>query len=323
MAHWDDPAWLAEVDGWVAAAVRATGSELTGDRDQSHDRPWSTAIAYPTAAGRVWFKANAPGTAHEPALVALLSRLVPDLVPEVVAVDPARAWSLSRDAGPMARALVGPGELARVLRRELPRYAEAQLALAPHVPELLATGVLDRSPPRLPALLAELLAELGSLPEADGGLGPERLRAVEARYAAYPSWCAQLEAGGVPATVQHDDLHSGNLCLPGPDGPARVIDWGDASVSHPFSTLLVTLGAVAHAAGVPVEDPVVDGVREAYLEPFAAYGTPAWLREQVRLARLTGVVVRAASWRAALLGQPPEVHRDLGFPVRAWLEDDD
>jgi hypothetical protein len=41
--------------------------------------------------GKVWFKANRIGTCHEPELISTLGSLVPDLVPEVLAIDAERA----------------------------------------------------------------------------------------------------------------------------------------------------------------------------------------------------------------------------------------
>ena len=46
-----------------------------------------------------------------------------------------------------------------------------------------------------------------------------------------------------PATVQHDDLHDGNVF--GSADAVRIIDWGDASLAHPFGTLLITLRVLA------------------------------------------------------------------------------
>jgi len=62
--------------------------------------PWSRVAVYDVrhadgAEGRIWFKANGIGTRHEPELLSALTSIVPDLVPEVLAIDPARAWSLS------------------------------------------------------------------------------------------------------------------------------------------------------------------------------------------------------------------------------------
>jgi len=91
------------------------------------------------------------------------------------------------------------------------------------------------------------------------------------------------------------------------------------SVMHPFATMLVTLGSIARAAGLDAQGPAVRRVRDAYLEPFAAFGTSAELVRLLDLATRTGVVARALSWDDALRGAGPEAQAAWEFPVREWL----
>ncbi len=53
----------------------------------------------------------------------------------------------------------------------------------------------------------------------------------------------ELEAFGIPETIQHDDLHDGQVFVK--DGRYLLQDWGDSCISHPFHTLTVTLRALA------------------------------------------------------------------------------
>ena len=135
----------------------------------------------------------------------------------------------------------------------------------------------------------------------------------------YDAWCDELASSRVPSTVQHDDLHSSNICWGGSTADARVIDWGDASWGFALGTMLCTLNSVAWHARCELDDPRVTRVRDAYLEPFTAYAERAELLRQVELARRTGCVTRALSYRASLLGEPVATHRKEDFPVRGWL----
>ena len=136
VAEWSSSAFHDLATRWVADECARQSIDLTGDRDQPHCRPWSSTISYETTAGRMWFKVNGSGTRHEPPLVAALSGLVPQLVPELVAVDLDRGWSLSRDAGPVMRSTATPDELWSTWETLLVRYADAQLQLATAVPVL-------------------------------------------------------------------------------------------------------------------------------------------------------------------------------------------
>ena len=269
--------------------------------------------------GRVWFKVNGPGTLHEATLVAALGEIVPDLVPDVLAVDPARGWSLSRDAGPLMRSVAGPEDLWSRWEQILVRYAEAQILLGDHLTELLATGVHEASPTTLPDQAAALLDELGRLPVDQGGLSADEVDAVSNLLPAYGRWCAELADSGIPDSLQHDDLHSANICWPGSSLAARIIDWGDASIGFPLGTMLCTMNSISHYAGTGLDDPRVLSVRDAYLEPFTRFAERIELVRYVDLARRTGCVARALSYRAALCGEPISTHVDQDFPVCGWF----
>jgi Phosphotransferase enzyme family len=304
---------------WVTAQVSGLGGAVTSAGEPHGTRVWSHTIAFGTTLGPLWFKANAVGTRHEPRLHRHLAGVIPDLVPELLALDEQQGWSLLRDAGPTLRAVASPADQGPTWERLLPRYAQAQLTLAGHLDDLAATGVPERSPASLPEQAAALVDELSALEEHRGGLGPDRRAALEAGLPAYQRWCAELAASGIPCALQHDDLHSANVCVDGHQ--VRILDWGDASLGHPFGTMLATLNSVAFHAGTAPDDPLVHRLRDAYLEPFTPYAAHADLVRLVEVARRVGRVTRALSWRAALVTEPPEAHAEWDFPVRGWLEE--
>jgi hypothetical protein len=52
-------------------------------------------------------------------------------------------------------------------------------------------------------------------------------------------------------------------------GRLRVLDWGDASISHPFASLLVTFRFLEEVTRLQPEDPWFARLHDAYLEPWA------------------------------------------------------
>jgi hypothetical protein len=345
---------------WVTSSCADLGLVVASPGELLHNRPWSCAVSYEIREadgtdGRVWFKANGIGTRQEPPLISALGALVPDLVPEVLAIDAERAWSLTRDAGPTWGAAIPVADRWPLWEDLLQRYAAAQLALSAHRAQLLATGIPERSPATLPDQAADLVAELSLVDADSGGLSVAGSQALTARLPAYGQWCRELDGSAIPPTIQHDDLHANNICSPeplladrvagpsgsgrvasaagadrvarGPEHPAgpaagaRVIDWGDASIGHPFGTMLATLRSIAHHGGCEIDDPRVRRLRDAYLEPFTTYGPASELTALVDIAQRVGAVTRALAWRAALLGTPASVHREHDFPVSGWLEE--
>jgi hypothetical protein len=327
VAFWTSNAFLEQARAWVAAQLARRGSRPTGIWRQPHARVWSSTIGFETTEGRVWFKVNGSGSAYEAGLVALLGELSPGLAPEVIPYDRGRAWSLTRDGGPLLRSLVAPEALWTYWERLLPKYADAQLALAQHRPRLLSSGTPYLGPAQLRLEYRRLLAELAVMPTEAGGLTKKQATALEHLLPTFDYWCAELAASSVPDSLQHDDLHSNNVCWPGKVydlSSVRILDWGDASVGHPFATMLATLNSIAFHAGVqpgnrPMDDARVLRIRDAYLEPFTGLGNRAELVRWVALARSTGCVTRAISWEKALQDAPPTMVMDEGFPVRGWL----
>jgi phosphotransferase family enzyme len=204
------------------------------------------------------------------------------------------------------------------------RYAEAQLELAGARDDVLACGVAEVSAKTVPAQARALLEELAGLPVAEGGLDHRQEGRLTAVLPELDAWCAELAASAVPDSVQHDDLHSGNVCWGGSVASARVIDWGDATWGFPLTTMLATMNSLAFHAGLYVEDrpvlsPEVLRVRDAYLEVFTAYASPTDLVRLTDLSRRTGCVGKALSYRSALRDATPAERAELEFPEREWL----
>lgn len=283
--------------------------------------PWSTVLRVPTDAGPFWFKANALGVFHEAALLAVLARLSPQHVLTPVAVDVRRGWALLPDGGLTLRDREGAATDLGLWERMLLEYAELQRVLAPHVDQLLAAGTPDGRPRRLPQSRAALLADddLLMLGHPDG-MTEEQRDALRASAPAYAAMCAELDSLGIPASLQHDDLHDNNVFLPStPQGSLRMFDWGDSVVGHPFGTLLVTLRVVADRAEVAYGGRELLRLRDAYLEPWTAEHDRATLEHACRLALRVGGVLRADCYRRALLEATPAGRAAFGDGVPQWL----
>ncbi|MFC3503370.1 phosphotransferase [Micromonospora krabiensis] len=313
---WADPRWQDEAHAWIETRLAASGRRVTGPVE-ARIRPWSLVWQVPTDAGPVWFKANNPGTRHEAALLGALAELAPGRVLEPIALDAARGWSLLPDGGESLRDLLGRHRDLTHWERLLPEYAALQRATAPRVDHLLDLGVPDHRPERLPTLLADLLDDEESLRVgAAAGLSPEAYGRLRAELPAYAQRCRRLAELAIPATIQHDDLHDGNV-FAGPAG-YRFFDWGDASVAHPFGTLLVTLRSVGYGFQLEAGDPALTRLRDAYLEPWTDRHDRRTLAEAADLAVPLTTVSRSLSWRRALDTTDP-ARAEYAEAVPGWL----
>jgi hypothetical protein len=238
-------------EDWISAHVEPTGAIET-----AHERPWATVLRVPLAEGEAWFKACAPVQAFEPRLTAELFARWSDRIPEVLAYDEERAWLLLADAGTPIRVLGNPSE---TWLAALPLYAELQRGEAAHTHEHLTRHVPDLRLATLPARYEDMLQR--DLPLERDEIG--RLRGFAPRFA---ELCTELAVHSVPETVQHDDLHMNNVYARGER--LRLLDWGDASISHPFASLVVTFRFLEETNKLRPGDPWFARLRDAYLEPW-------------------------------------------------------
>jgi hypothetical protein len=301
----------ADAARWVTDALGGVDVTVVSSRI----RPWSGVWELVPAAGgdeRWWFKENRLSGGHEPALIAALAGISP-LVDDPVAIDTKRSRLLTRHAGARLRERIdsaGTGQVPLTLAtwtNLLPRYAELQLAAAPLVADLGAAGVPVLAPLDHPALFDELLGEDEWLRP---GISPEMSFETYAQLCGAQALVAEsvdaVEAAGVGISVQHDDLHDGNVFTRTGDPLAlRIIDWGDAYLGHPFGTLLVTLKGIAYRLGLDTttEPPELARLVDAYLEPFTDTGrTLADLRAVLPSVLLLARIGRAESWRRVFAG---------------------
>jgi hypothetical protein len=270
--------WLAEATAWIRERV-----DVTGAIEQPHVRWWSTVLRVPTADGDLYFKAVAPIHHFEAGLTVRLAELQPGRVTDVVDADLERGWFLMRDAGMRLRELIETSGDLHHWERVLPEYARLQLEVAPHADEFLALGTPDERLVVLPQLFRELLVT------RPHGLSEDEHRQALDAVPRFEEMCLALAEDGLSETIQHDDLHDGQVFVH--DGNYLVFDWGDSCVSHPLLSLTVILRATAWRLGLSPGGRELRRLRDAYLEPFARGP------ELADAAYWAGTIARAIAWK--------------------------
>ena len=300
---------------WAREQLTRRGISVTGDPEIVHDYPWAQVARIPTDRGAMFVKTMVPVIGHEVGITAALVRIRPDRVTPLIAYDVDRRFMLMEDAGERLRSILERDRDIRHWQGILPRYAELQLAAAPHIAELLAAGAPDMRATALPAAFEaaiendELLTIAG--PESSTAEDLTELRALVGRVR---EWSGAL-AGAIPETIQHDDLHDGQIFLQA--GRLRFLDWGDANVSHPFYSAVVLERVVAHTFHLTPGAPALLRLRDEYLEPFTALASRARIDEELALALVLGRLVRALTW-IRLVNALPRDQRE-GDAVPGWF----
>jgi hypothetical protein len=301
---------------WAHEELARRSIATTGEALLVHDRPWSQVIRIPTDRGAVFCKTVIPALGYEVPVTASLARWMPDRVTQVIAADPGRRLLLMEDAGERFRMRIERDHDVTAWQGILPRYAELQIAMAHRANEFVAMGAPDRRASAL-AVAFEAVVNTDELLTIAGpqSTTTQDLAALRALIPRVREACVEL-GGTIPDTIQHDDLHDGQVFIQ--DGVVRFLDWGDSNVSHPFFTLVVFQRHIAHFLGCDEHDARVTRLRDEYLEPFTGAVPRARIDACLPIALRLGRLCRALTWADLVRVLPPE-DRDREM-VPGWFQ---
>lgn len=321
---WESEQWLADLEAWLVPALAAAGSRTTGPVVRERVRFWSVVARVETDTGRVWVKENAPSQAFEAALVEVVSGLVPDAVATPLAVEHDRGWLAMADLGvPMWHDDDVPplADWVDVLQG----FAAVQRVLADHADVVLSTGLptFPESPDDVVAWVQARVDASRALLDAD----PRRLDDAEsaAMVKGMPrirDAAQRLAASGIPASLEHNDLHLGNAFRRRPGGAVAFIDLGDALWTHPLTAARIPLWILRHRFGLAQDAPELQRAVDAYLEPWTDRQDRATLRDLLTDAERISCLHRAESWRRVQADVPVgRVDEPFLRAVPEWLVD--
>ncbi len=316
---WTDPRWRAGFEAWIDEALAGAGEKRRGPFDEVHLRPWSVVWRLETDAGVRFAKAGAGSQRFEPALLAHLATLGAELLPELVARNDARGWSITVDGGQRARDLEETAAVLDTLEAALPRFAILQRRAAEAgVDRMIALGVPDlRRAAMLPAL-ERLLDDPVALAGGEEALTDAERIELRARLPELNAALGALEAGPIPCSVDHGDLHDANVYV---TGGGRVFDWGDASIGHPFSSLLIVDVALENRFNLIGDTPEARRLHAAYLEPWSDLATPDELQRIAAVATRMGGAHKALGWVRMLSLMPPAEVAEWQDAPSIWLRE--
>ena len=324
---WQSDSWRQEATRWIDESLERRGLiRVPVTPRQPRVRAWSTQLVVDTSAGRAWFKACSPSTTPEPAIYRLLTRVAPDRLPEVWASDDERGWLLMPDHGPQLREVADADSIVGLWSGVLRRYARLQRASTEVVDDLVAAGVPRWEPQEL---VTHWL-------QGRGATSPETERPL--REAA-----TRLADSDLPDTIQHNDLHAGNVfCADGSAAAihdSRFFDWGDAYVGNPLCSLMIALAGPSYHFGLPA-DPERDArLVRSYASAWADRVPSARLKELLPDALLIANLARIraneralqhateaerAEWTPQIIDPVVEqIHAATGVPIPTDASNDD
>jgi hypothetical protein len=199
-------------------------------------------------------------------------------------------------------------------------YARLQMELAGHVGEMQTWGLPDRRPQALLGHYARLLDDTEMLRiDLPKGLTSEEFARLQELKGPLAEWSAQLEASKIPYSLHHGDLNSGNVLKR--DGKYAVVDWGDCSLAHPFSSMRTVFVSVEIVLDLPDYDPATAPLREAYLRAWTDYDSFENLMANFALAHRVSSLVSAQAWYEGIVGMTGELRTEYEHVVPELLKE--
>ncbi|WP_406501853.1 aminoglycoside phosphotransferase family protein [Streptomyces sp. NBC_01590] len=277
------------VESWLSARLPAHLAQRRGAAVPVHERPWATVFRVPVDGDDLWLKCTTGLARHEASLVELLRARLGPVVPEVVVRDETNGWFVTCGAPALPSAEGDPDRARRLWEAVLEQYGAMQREIAKESDAVVALGTLDLRAERL-------MDHLDMLLDGPGMDGHDELRSGIADIRPQlEKWCALLQESSVPASIQHDDLHLGNV-FGGHGGHGFVIiDWADAVVTHPFGSLLYPLYAARRRGDTPAQ---IDRLVDAYLSGLGLPGRTAQTDATITAALRLAGIPRALMWQS-------------------------
>jgi fructosamine-3-kinase len=301
---WARPGWYETATAWIKAELAQLGHHVIDPIEPVRNWSLSYVLRARTATNTFYFKAGAvlPLFVNEAALLSRLAASYPDHIPMPLSLDRERHWMLLADLGEPIE------EKAAVTQKEIlfRTFGQIQIEAAAQVEELLAMGCLDRRLDRLTTQIEPLLKDL----EATTELNENEIEQLQQLIPHLKARCDQLAGYGVPQTLVHGDLHTGNVALF--EGKMVFFDWTDACVAHPFFDVMLMMNWENDLE-------IQTRLRDQYLSLWTAYEPMARLLEMWSLAQPLFALHHAISYQHIVAGLEATAKYELIAWPSYWL----
>jgi hypothetical protein len=295
---------------WLRHQLDARGHRGPVSEVLAQDRPWAR-VWRVTAADNTVFFFKVPGHAflHEVAVTPLVKLLGTTLAPTVVASDEGLGFLLLQNAGTKLRLMLRNNFTnTECLPSILRDYARLQIGAVTHANQFAAVGLPMFGMARAYVdAIAPILSDLGA--------NDPRARNIDTLLAVELTKLTELE---IPPTIEHGDFHDGNLFAEA--GRIKLLDWGDATISHPFFSIICFWHAFALAHPGQATKTLLNSLAHAYLEEWTTlYGRDRCVRA-LALAKRLYPLREATRWLVTSTGQPESVRAYCRSMMVYWSE---
>ncbi len=266
---------------WAEDNLASNGYKIQGQPNIVRTMLWSRVTSFETSKGRVYLKSMTLPFSKEPLLLQFLADHEVKNITKVIAVNEQLSCFLMKDAGEPLRSVLKENFKIDLLINALKTCASVQIKCIDYVDQLLRLGINDWRLEKLPLLYQDLVQKVDML--KGDGLTPGEIEVLYQSAPKMHALCKQLSGYAIPETLEHGDFQDNNMLI---DGDSLILsDWGDASISHPFFSLVSALNSVQRNHHFQDDDPRYISAQNAYLDQWREYGTEIELLEAFKLAQ--------------------------------------
>jgi hypothetical protein len=170
---------------------------------------------------------------NEPKITKLLSSFFPEDFPEIIYSNNDNGLIITKDFG---KDILSENKDFDNWLNAIKKFAQLQIKSIKHKDFLLKEGMFNRS---LESMEEEILYYLNQddkiFLNQDKGINSEEKQKLINSREKIKELYEKLSSYNIPETIEHGDLHSGNIAIKN----NRIIfyDWSDCAISHPFMSL--------------------------------------------------------------------------------------
>jgi aminoglycoside phosphotransferase (APT) family kinase protein len=282
----DKTDYIQKIEQWISDEFKKVNKRFTGNYETVKSSELEVVLRLPAENETFYFKSTGKAWAFESPLTAYLSLRQPGKTADIIGVHPTEPWIIMKE---IRGTLLRQKRDKKVWQRAIQEYAELQVQEVKHVQELIELGVPDR---RIPVLKKQIDQHLEEMCQT--GLSEEETKTIIELKPELAEMCDLME-GLIPPSLDHGDLHTANIY--GRDGRSVFIDWGDASITHPFFSTRIFWNSLYEL----IEDDaewldMTNEFRPYYLEPWTAFGKMEELEKLLKVSDQLGCLHRGIGW---------------------------
>lgn len=318
---WTRPGWFDRVQKFFNTSPKL--ADIPPSKTWIQLRAWSRSSIFKisTIPGEVFFKALPPMSHFEPSVTALVTAHCPSLVPDVLAINKDEGWIVLQGIKGSSPSNGKPtAQDIPFLELALCDLAKAQRKLAAHIDEFIQVGCPALWVDEIPTILEELTTDQSSLLVGKkDGLTPKQVTALSESLPKLRRWCQELASGPIRPSLEHGDFRCENILVETATGRPRIIDFGAASITHPFFS---AINLIEHDDFTgSSEEKIVAKIklRSAYLSVWKEEASFPKLERLYLLSRIIAPVY-AAIQRFQILIPGVESKNQWASSVPYWLK---